>query len=607
LTGDPALTYQQTAAMTKGDRARPVGTAVTAVLAGLLVLGGAYLVQHAVALRVDYWDAYLYLNNARAFLGDAEAAYALDKPPVVPALFAPAVALTRGASPSGTQLIVPHLVSAGLSILSALAVFLALVQALSPRRWATQWALAGTVLFVGNRIFLHYGALALTDVVSAGLVAAVFACWFRARAQRRWGWFFVTGGFIGLAAAARYQLVMVPFALIAAELLIAFRQRSIADRRALGLVVASVVGAGIFLVAHKLAFEAVGREWSISSLMDALEYAGAGAQRDQPTEEPEHYLAMLWVAMSPLVLVLAAGGVIFALVRRTDHDLLFIAWLLVVGGPLFRVDHNEIRYLFAAFPALVYFAIAPLSVLVARSSEKAWLTRRFVLPAASIAAAVALAIALWPGVDQARRDADPFFRTDVERTTSAWLLARRGAGARLVWYGKGVGLHPPYPVVFVEDEFFNVFHMGPHVIEYFTGTKVEYRPWQGDDPVALAAREDTLPAAFVIGPRTDVVTARLLSTSQASTAVEVLSARRTRWWREGDVFSTSDGVDGTLRVVGTSLVPSETLGEGRLVRARGPMRRFELRAGEPVVVDDELTEDDELELILIERGVIGRQ
>ena len=33
------------------------------------------------------------------------------------------------------------------------------------------------------------------------------------------------------------------------------------------------------------------------------------------------------------------------------------------AGALFRVDHNEIRYLYAAFPALFYFALLPIEEL----------------------------------------------------------------------------------------------------------------------------------------------------------------------------------------------------------------------------------------------------
>ena len=68
-----------------------------------------------------------------------------------------------------SALIAPHLTSAALSILTVLSIFWVFRRPLG-----VTLALLGTLLFVGTRYFVHYGAFAMADLASAGWTAATF-------------------------------------------------------------------------------------------------------------------------------------------------------------------------------------------------------------------------------------------------------------------------------------------------------------------------------------------------------------------------------------------------------------------------------------------------
>jgi hypothetical protein len=534
--------------------ARSVTRVVCWLLVAFLVAGLAYLVHRAIVLRIDYWDSYLYLNNARCMLGDSAARYQLDKPPVLPALYMPAAALTEEPA-TVAQYVVPHLFAVVLAVGSMLAVF-----ALFRHRLSLVFALAGVVLCAGNRIFVHYANYCLADVISLGFVAAAYAAWFKAREQREWRWFVLTGVLIALAVGTRYQNALFPIGIALAEIVIAIRNRQVPDRRFLGFGVASLLSLVLWLVFHKLTYDAIGREFSVKSLMGALEYAGAGAQREYEREAAWQYFRMLPGAISPIVIALAIAGLVVGAVQRQDRDILFFFFLVFVGGPLFRVDHNEIRYLYAAFPALIYFAFRPLELLPRFDwFRRALASTRGNAIVASVGG-IALLVSIVPALDQARRDQDPFFTSDVFRSSSAWLLENRQEGAPLLWYGRPHTLHPSNPMQFDDDEYWNIFHLHAHIIEYFTREHMNEQYWRGQAADAVLRAEGT-PTALFYGTPDDLHAWEVTVRDRPSDPVQVFVSHVWTLERTGDGFAGSGIV---LRRSERGLVSDTDLGEVEL-------------------------------------------
>ncbi|MDH5675471.1 MAG: glycosyltransferase family 39 protein [Myxococcales bacterium] len=484
-------------------------------LIALVVALGAYVVRRALTLRTGPWDAYLYLDNARAIVSGG-ATYTLDKPPLLPLLYAPSASSLWPDPAQEASMWLLQLQAAALSLLSMVAVFRVFSRSLGP---TLAWV--GVLLSMGNVVFIRYAPMVMTDVLGAGLVALVFASWMRARGGGRNSAFVVAGIGMGCAAALRYQFAVLPLGIALAELVIGWRRPRVLRRRLGGALVAGIVSAVLFFLLHALVYWAIERPVTPGSFLEALEYAAAGARRERPHEEPWHYATMLATCLSPLVLLLAAAGLTLAVRRRREVDLLFGVWLLSCTAPLLRVDHNEIRYLYAAFPALIYFALLPVQQLAGRIDEAS--LGRGAKAGIAVGAPVLLLIAIWPGLDQIRRDeSDPFFTTDVARASSLWLLRATPQGLPFVWLGFGHSAHARDLHRLVDDEFFNVFHLGPHVFEHFTARPMLQWGAVGTDPVATAIGLRPGGAGVIVGAAKQLSTRELIDKGNPNRAVEAL-------------------------------------------------------------------------------------
>lgn len=487
----------------------------------LLTAIALYTVYRAMTLRAEYWDAFLYLNNSRALLGDQTAHFQSDKPPAFTLLFAPTVALTRGMLDGPWMWIGPQLTAALLSFASAAAVF-AMLRCV----FSAPHALLGVLLVVGNRVFIRYGAMVMTDVWAMGITAAVFAAWVSATRTGSFRKYSLAGVAFGLAVSSRYQLATIPLAIASAELVWSLQKRQFQIHRLLGGLVSGLIGSAFFVGLHWASFEAMNRGDTLASLWTGFQSASAGALREHPHEEPWHYLQMLQVAVSPLVLGLAAVGLWFAARRRQHGDWLALLWIVFVGGSMFRVDHNEIRYLYPAFPAIVYFAV--LGVRSLRQRLRTWISRIPSL-AAGLLTLVILLAAVFPALGQMWRDQDPFFRTDVTRTASAWLIQHTSEHAPLFFVGRAPARRPRDISLFVHDEYFDVFHFGPHEFSYFTGRPMTEHFYWGKDPARRALSQSDQGAGIMLGtpPSMGGTVRELLMKGELEPPVEAIVIRST--------------------------------------------------------------------------------
>lgn len=539
-------------------RARFESRALSIGLAVVLAALAGYTVHRATVLRVEYWDGFLYLNNARAITGDATATYTFDKPPLVPLLYAPVIEHLEDRPPAGIEHVtLPHAVAAALTLLSLLAVFLALRVALG-----TTLGLAGAVLFAGNRLFVRYGAHVLADYVPTGLATAAVGLWLFARRRDRWRWYALAGLPMGAAMASRYNLVLLPFVFVVGELMLAAWERRIADRRVLGLVLAGGVAAAVFLGLHYLAYTDLPREFGLRTLLDIFEYGSANTDRELGEESPLDYWTMANVAVSPLLLVVASGGMVLGLFRQDPNDVIFGGCFLAFAVPILMVAHTEIRYLLPALPAVAYFALAPFEVATRRFRDHEWTRRRDVRGALVGFGIAALLLSLLPAVDQIRRDRDPFFRTDVQRAVAAWAIEHRGPGGRVVFHGRPFSLHPDDPLVFPQDEFFDVFHFADPALEFMTGERIELLRYSSAPAPLVLARQERPGDAVVMGPDRDYRTPDLMTplAAQVPRRVEVWAADRLTLAREADTepFRSGDGLE--VRARDTSLTANRAVG-----------------------------------------------
>jgi hypothetical protein len=544
---------------------------VVAFLVALLLAAAAYALHRAWVLRLEYYDGYSYLKFAQRLLGGPEVAFEVQRPPLLPLLQVPVVALAMRGGPANPSLLVaPHLASALLSLLALAATYFAFRPALGRRG-----ALVGVVLLAGSRWFLRYAPFVMTDLPAAGFCAAAVGYFLRAQqARRAWPLYLACGAVAGLGVAMKPTAVLVLPALGLAGLISALprgeRGRRLGGVLLLGLV-AAAVAAGCYWLTFRI-LEAQ-RVWTRvhgailkGSLMQVL-----------PGDSWRDYFAML-PEMTPWpVLALAVAGLVVAALRRRAADLPFVLWLVIMGGGILAgLKHTEARYLIPIAPPLFYFAaraaeagLEALSPLLERAANG-------VKPLVAAGAVVMLVMCLSAGVRQIQEDRDPAFTTDRERQAVALLeQSRRGSGRTLL-VGEWHTLNPRHPGPVPADEFWNCFHFSRQGAEYLLGRPL---PVLSRATFVPEGRRNELPGLLEDGDavlRLDDVAFMTPAFPRRGDLrpLEVWSVDRTELRRQrGNRLASADGqVAGNLEPTGTKalrFIPETSPGAVWLYERRG--------------------------------------
>ena len=425
-------------------------------------------------LGVEYYDGYDYLRSARALVGDPLLEYRPLRPPFVPIVQTPAMAIARASPPAAPiRLTAPHLTSAVVSILSAGGVLW-----LFSRTFGTTIALLGALLFVETRYFVHYAPHVMADIPSAGWAAATVALYLRARGRRSFGAFALCGLALGCSVLTKYPLVMLGPALLLSELWLAAVTRRVDWRCWWGVAIAGALGAALFLAVQLVLMWIVSGSEGFALLVQTLLHlptmTGVG---EVPGESWRDYGAMMVMMISLPTLLLGGAGVLLAAWRPQERDIPCLASLAVTGGStLFLVRHTEARYLLPAVPFVLYFALRSVEAALGVAQLR-WRGWGRPLRATVIAiSALLLAGALQVGLHQVMLEEDPLYRADLERRAAEQLLAARRAGGRLLWHGRWHTLHTRFVRLVPRDEFFAIFHFPDFAIPYFLDLDLDQLP-----------------------------------------------------------------------------------------------------------------------------------
>lgn len=194
-----------------------------------------------------------------------------------------------------------------------------------------------------------YSRMAVTDVPLTLGVTVALALMISGRIE-------LAGLAVGLAASAKYPGILLLAPLVAAAWG-TWRRLAIAAFLAL----AAFAATSPYVILHL--GEAAGDAWRVQQ--DAR--AGwLGFEHDQAA--PIAFAARLWDGLGP-VLVIAAAGLVVALVRRRRTDLVLAVFVLVYFASLLTIDAHFDRYVLPLLPALGalagrFKAIAPVTILM---------------------------------------------------------------------------------------------------------------------------------------------------------------------------------------------------------------------------------------------------
>ncbi|MCZ6745800.1 MAG: hypothetical protein O7C74_01130 [Acidobacteria bacterium] len=511
----------------------------------------------ALTLRVEGYDGYWYLSNAWYLAGGPVFQYEVTKAPLVSLLVLPLAVLRRMGLPEVAVFAGSHLVM----LLLTTALGVAVMRLLRPR-FGTTLAWAGAFAFLGSRLVSRYAVFAMSDLAAAaGVLLALLAL---ERGQARDGWRarlpFVAA--VTMAILARYPAGLVLPVGILWDLLVTVTagDRGIRKtlRRGLDHAVAAAL-AGLALVLVHLAIYMVpfrSPAGALAALSDMIQRnARLGGISIRGLEPWWEYGPMLILACTLPAVLLIGWGMITALRAGGRREGLHALWLAVYLAFVSLVSsHKEARYILPALPSLFLFLLWG----VRAAGQPAPLRR---LPARRLLAiGFLLALGLVGTVREGTVLAQPFFRRPLQAQLAAAMNEEAPAPARLAWVGNFYPLVPPRHIFSRSDEYYYVYHLAPHVIEYYLGRKViSLRDLQAEEldgvlyPLGVGARLGTGDA--VIASVTDVtLTATLPDTSPPLTfsLLDVWKLEATSAQGGGRLLR-APGDPVSIRIIGTEM------------------------------------------------------
>jgi len=250
---------------------------------------------------------------------------------------------------------------------------------LGRRAYGTGAAIVGAAAVAVATTHVAYSRTAVTDVLLTLAITCVLALAVEGRIE--WA-----GLAVGLAASAKY-----PGAIAAVPVVVAGWGRWRELARAAALAVAGFALTSPFVLIH------AGAAWDDVSRVQRLARAGwLGFENDPIT--PVAYLDRLWEAVGPLLLV-AAAGIVAALVRRRRTDLVLLSFAAAYWLTLMPQQAHFDRYVLPLVPVLAVLAGSV----------------RAVVPVALVALLLPLA---WTVADTRE-----LTRTDTRLRADAWVAA----------------------------------------------------------------------------------------------------------------------------------------------------------------------------------------
>ncbi len=255
---------------------------------------------------------------------------------------------------------------------------------LGRRAYGTGAAIVGAAAVAVATTHVAYSRVAVTDVLLTLAVTCVLALAIEGRIE-------MAGLAVGLAASAKY-----PGAIAAIPVLVAGWGRWRALAKAAALAVAAFALTSPFVLVH------AGAAWADVSRVQRLARAGWLGFENDPIA-PLAYLDRLWEAVGPL-LVLAAVGVVAALLRRRREDLILLSFAGAYWLTLMPQAAHFDRYVLPLVPVLAVLAGSV----------------RVVVPVALVALLVPL---VWSA-----SDARELTRTDTRIVADAWVAGTHPRG-----------------------------------------------------------------------------------------------------------------------------------------------------------------------------------
>lgn len=446
------------------------------VVGTTLVLLTVYLAVVAYRLRLEYFDNYSVLLNARAIGTANPAEFYWKRFLFLPILLSGFFWLEAHFFSEPFAFVASHFAAVGFFVL-----FLWVFYRMLRLSLGRAPSMAGTWLAAMNPLIIHFAPFSKEDIPATLLVTAAFYFYLKALRTRRALYFFLSSLAIPAAMTMRYNLIPLLFPVIAVYELASRNTRVSFSGWKISFHSEQFWRKFFFCFFLPLVFFCL-IPGAVYSYLGRASFFGGPIQlikeivmikRLNKTWEPAGLnLLYLGCALTWPLFLSAALGFVMACVRRRPGSLFHALWFLIFFVfQSFVIANKEARYLFVLYPPLYFFLVCGVEEIGQWVSKITFSKKGYRIVFFLFAAALFLFMPVKNALTECLRFRDPMYTCDFAGKVG--LYAKKVAGKHDVfWSGHYYPLHPKEFVFIPEDKYTYLYHMFNHTIRFYSGKDV---------------------------------------------------------------------------------------------------------------------------------------
>lgn len=405
----------------------------------------AYLVWVASYIKIDYYDSFLILLNARCIATFDILGFSGSRPIILPIFLSPFFYFEK-------ILKIPLLGFTGSHIF--MITFFAGVLFFSYRIYrfylSRETSLLATFFLALNRVLIHSAPHCKEDVFALCLMAGGFYFYLKGDQRKRWLDFIPAAFLFGLAIGARYNYPLIFFIVLFHQLI--SKKIWINWKPKLLLLFAAPILIFLTILSFHYSSLKISTFWGATYkyVTEPLMYMANLVKNTYPLP-PIYNVIFLIKACSGPFFVLFLLGIFQAWRSKKSGALFLFTWIAVFFGyHTFLVGQKEARFLIAFFPPFYFFVVLGFEAVIQKMAKSRWIQSVFIglilmLPIRSA----------WMELIQFR---DPVYHVNFARNLS--LAALRLAKEKAIfWVGPFYTVYPKKYIFHVEDVTYYVYHM----------------------------------------------------------------------------------------------------------------------------------------------------
>lgn len=449
-------------------------TVMIAVLAALFF----YLAYMTRLFQINPFDSYELFLNARRYAGVDNHPIYWKRAPMLPLMISPFFWLEARFFSRGFAELASRYLALGFY-----ASWIVLGYFFLKRFLEKPLALTCVFLLAINRLLIHHSPFCKEDTPASLMTVGAFYFYLKATETGKTKHFVLTTLFITAMITMRFNLVPLPFIVIAAHEFLSGKTKLGLKPGAFGLIGKNtwkkiifflIIPAPMATLIPSLVYAGIG----YASLLEApavflkeITYFIGGAPHARSDSFIENY-EFMWIACTPPIIALMIMGTISAIVRRNRQSIIFALWFFIFwlvgtyGTPI-----REGRYLLPFLLPFYYF--------VGLGIQELWDFLKNLLKEKNeglkqTAYALTLVLILaWPvqaGFAEALKFQDPFYTRNFQKQVSEYAKAEAGEN-KVYWIGAMYPLFPSDYSFHKYDEFAYIYHYYNHIIRFYTGER----------------------------------------------------------------------------------------------------------------------------------------